>query len=107
MAKTWVVLAAAAIAAVGVAVKLLVAWFRYRGDRVITCPENRQPAGVRLEAGRAARTSLIGGAEFRLSDCSRWPEKSDCGRECLTQIAESPDGCLVRNILAEWYRGKS
>jgi hypothetical protein len=107
MAYTWVIFTAAAIVALGIAMKLLIAWYRFRGERVVTCPENHQPAGVRLETGRAARASLLGAPELRLSECSRWPEKSDCGRECLAQIAESPEACLVRNILAEWYRGKT
>jgi hypothetical protein len=107
MAYTWVFVAAAALVAAGIALKLLVAWYRFRGERVVTCPENRRPAGVQLEAGRAARTSLAGPPEFRLSDCSRWPEMDKCGRECLAQIAEAPEACLVRNILTEWYRGKS
>jgi hypothetical protein len=107
MAYTWVLLAAAAIIALGIIVKLLVSWYRFRGERVVTCPENCRPAGVRLDAGLAARANLVGPAEFRLSDCSRWPEKGDCGRECLAQIAEAPEACLVRNILVEWYRGKS
>jgi hypothetical protein len=107
MTYTWVVLAAAAIVGLVAAGKLLVSWYRFRGDRVITCPENQRPAGVSLSAGRAARTALLGKAEFRLSNCSRWPEKAGCGQECLAQIDESPAACLVRNILTEWYRGKS
>jgi hypothetical protein len=55
---------------------------------------------------RAALTSF-GSAQFRLSACSRWPERAGCGQECVSQIQESPEGCLVRNIVAEWYRGKS
>ena len=32
------------------------AWLKYRGQRVIMCPENHRPAGVVLDAGRAAAT---------------------------------------------------
>jgi len=78
-----------------------VRWLRLRGESVITCPENRRPAGVRTDSTRA----ILG--SFRICSCSRWPEKAGCGQECLSQIAEAPEGCLVRNILAEWYRGKS
>ena len=86
--------------------RLLGAWLKYRGPMVITCPENRRPAGVSVDAGHAAATALSGAPEFRLSDCSRWPERADCGRQCLQQIADSPDNCLVRNILVRWYAGK-
>lgn len=81
-------------------------WLRYRGDRLITCPENTRPAGVKVDAGHAAVSSLLHPAELRLSTCSRWPERAGCGQECLTQIAEAPEGCLVRNILTQWYTGK-
>jgi hypothetical protein len=43
---------------------------------------------------------------MRLSTCSRWPERAGCGQECLSQIAASPEDCLVRGILAKWYAGK-
>ena len=87
--------------------RLLGAWLKYRGRMVITCPENHRPAGVSVDAGHAAATGIGGHPEFRLSDCSRWPEKADCGRECLQQIAEAPENCLVRNILVRWHEGKN
>lgn len=106
MGKAWFVIGLAAGVAVFAAVRLLIAWFQYRGERLITCPENLRPAGVRLDARHAAVTSF-GTPDLRLSACSRWPERAGCGQECVSQIHESPAGCLVRNILAEWYRGKS
>ena len=81
-------------------------WFKYRGNRLITCPENRRPAGVRVNARHAAATSLGHHLELRLSSCSRWPEKAGCGQECLHQVEASPQDCLVRNILAKWFEGK-
>ena len=78
---------------------------REAGDRVITCPETRSTAVVRLDAGHAAWTDLQGEKNFRLEACSRWPERADCGQECLGQIECAPDGCLVRERLAAWYHG--
>ena len=89
------------------AVRLAGAWLRYRGARVITCPENLQPAGVRVDASHAAASALASAPDLRLSTCSRWPEKAGCGQECLRQIEASPEDCLVRNILVRWYEGKS
>jgi hypothetical protein len=86
--------------------RLASAWFRYRGDRLITCPENLRPAGVRVDARHAAASGLLHPAELRLSTCSRWPERAGCGQECLSQIEASPEGCLVRHILSQWYQGK-
>lgn|SRR5574340_123622 len=77
-------------------------YLRERGARVVTCPENHQYTAVSADAGHAA---LRG--ELRLESCSRWPERAACGRECLAELEAAPNGCLVRNILADWYRGKT
>jgi hypothetical protein len=77
---------------------------RDSGDRVITCPETRNTEVVRVDAGHAAWTDLRGEKELRLESCSRWPERADCGQECLAQIERAPDGCLVRERLEAWYR---
>jgi hypothetical protein len=86
--------------------RLARAWWKYRGRRVITCPENQKPAGVMVDARHAAATALGKSPELRLSSCSRWPERAGCGQECLSQIEASPGECLVRNILTKWYAGK-
>ena len=90
-----------------VAGRLLITWLRQRGARAIVCPENRQPAGVAVDAGHAALTGLLGAQQFRLSSCSRWPERAGCGQQCLSQIEASPEGCLVKKILVKWHEGKS
>ena len=95
-----------ALAAVAIG-RLVSAWLKYRGRRVITCPENRTPAGVLVDTRNAAATGLRKAPELRLSSCSRWPERAGCGQECLSQIAASPEDCLVRNILGKWYEGKN
>jgi hypothetical protein len=78
---------------------------RYRGDRIIACPETGRPEAVRLDARRAAVSSLVGPTKMRLEWCSRWPERRDCGQECLAQIEGAADGCLVRARLESWYSG--
>jgi hypothetical protein len=82
------------------------AYFRFRGKRLVTCPETRRAAAVDLDARQAARESLFGSPHFRLQDCSRWPERQGCGQECLSQIEQAPEGCLVRNVVTQWYEGK-
>jgi hypothetical protein len=89
----------------GVLFRAIRVWLRLRGRRLITCPENQRPAGVTINAGRAA-ARLAFTPEVRLSECSRWPEHRNCGQECLQQIALSPNGCLVRKILGDWYTGR-
>jgi hypothetical protein len=81
-------------------------FLKYSGQRVVTCPETRRPAAVRVGVGRAALKILAGPQRLRLSECSRWPERAGCGQECLSQIEAAPEGCLVRNIVARWYAGK-
>jgi len=81
-------------------------WWKYRGARVIVCPENQRPAGVAVDAGNAAAQMFAQAPHLRLSACSRWPEHSGCGQQCLSQVAEAPEDCLVRNILVRWYLGK-
>ena len=79
----------------------------YRGARVISCPENHGPAGVSLDSRHVAAHPFSGAPPLRLSSCSRWPGRAGCGQDCLRQIAASPEDCLVRNILLQWYAGKS
>ncbi len=80
-------------------------WLKIRGARVITCPETNAPAAVELDALRAGLLRFTR-PRLRLKECSRWPERQNCGQECLREIAVAPDDCLVRNILAHWYRDK-
>jgi hypothetical protein len=102
------VLAVAALAAVAFELKRASrAYLKFRGERIITCPENHQPAAVRVAAGKAALEATLHDPHLNLSECSRWPEKAGCGQECLSQIREDPAGCLVSNIVNHWYAGKS
>jgi len=84
----------------------IAAWLRYRGKYIITCPETEKPAAVDVNRGHAALTALYGETELRLADCSRWPDRQHCGQECLAQLAESHQQCMLRNVVASWYRGK-
>jgi hypothetical protein len=82
-------------------------YYRMRGTRVISCPENEQPAAVTVDARRAALTAAAGHERLRLDSCSRWPEKAGCGQECLKQIEAQPTDCLVRTQVDRWYADKS
>lgn len=80
---------------------------RYRGKRLVTCPETRRPAAVDMDVKHAALSAVIGPPDLRLKNCSRWPERRDCEQECLLQIELSPEDCKVRNILTGWYKDQS
>lgn len=78
-----------------------------RGKRLVTCPETGRSAAVELDAKQAVKESLWSTPVLRLSECSRWPERKGCGQTCLRQIELAPENCLVRNIIAHWYAGKT
>ena len=80
---------------------------KMRGARVISCPDNQQPAAVTVDARHAAFTAAGGHEHLRLDSCSRWPEKAGCGQECLTQIETQPMDCLVRTQVSRWYADKA
>ena len=86
--------------------RALRAYLKYRGTRLVTCPENHSPAAVEVDARYAAGKAAFEGLDLKLASCSRWPEGQDCGRVCLRQIEASPENCLVRNILTKWYNDK-
>jgi hypothetical protein len=103
----YLTVAAILVAAIYVVLKAAAgAYFRFRGTRLITCPETKRPAAVCVDAKHSAITAPFGKTDLRLSDCSRWPERRGCGQECLGQIALAPEECLVRTILIRWYRDK-
>jgi hypothetical protein len=83
------------------------ALFAYRGKRLVTCPETHAAAAVNVAAGEAALGAFLTEPTLRLKECSRWPERQDCGQECLQQIEADPGNCLVWNIVSKWYVGKS
>ena len=104
--NTWTFAGALVIFAVGFLVVsgFLRAWLRYRGKMVVTCPETAQPAAVDVDALHAAEwKAVMGREELRLSACSRWPERAGCGQDCLGQIEHSPESCLVKTIVTNWY----
>jgi hypothetical protein len=76
---------------------------RYRGVRLVECPQTGKPAAVHVNASKAALT-WTHDAKLRLHDCTRWPEHAGCGQDCLTQIESTPFGCRVRELIEVWYR---
>ena len=78
---------------------------KFSGTRVITCPENKEPAAVEVDALQAAFSSADE-IRLHLKECSRWPERENCGQECLRQIQQAPEDCLLRNTLVRWYAEK-
>ena len=103
----WVILALLVLGLGYLLFRALRSYFKLRGKRLVTCPENQKPAAVDLDAIHLARDAAFGTPQLRLSECSRWPERQGCGQECLKQIEAAPEGCLVRRIVTDWYAGKA
>jgi hypothetical protein len=80
---------------------------RFRGRRLVTCPESGKPAAVEVNATHLALSTAAVHPELHLATCSRWPERAGCGQECLHQIEAAPEDCLLRTILTRWYEDKA
>jgi hypothetical protein len=106
LAITMVVLALAAGLCLSRAVRGIRAYFKFRGQRLVTCPETQQAAAVAVGARKAALVAFLKAPRLRLVECSRWPERENCGQACLKQIEVDPEHCLVWNLVAQWYEGK-
>jgi len=65
-------------------------YFRFRGTRLVTCPETHKPAVVEVAARSMGMQAILGEPSLRLSSCSRWPMCRDCGQDCLKQIEDRP-----------------
>jgi hypothetical protein len=80
------------------------AYTRFRGRRVVVCPETRKYVAVEVDARHAAASAARGRApELVLRSCTRWPERAGCEQDCVGQIERAPADCLVRTMLDEWY----
>lgn len=79
----------------------------FRGRRIVTCPETRKDVYVKIDPTAAALPTAIGWPpDYRVSDCSRWPDRRYCGQRCVVQIAKDPDATLMRALESNWYAGK-
>jgi hypothetical protein len=80
-------------------------YYRNRGRQAAICPENGEPVNVEVDNKYAFWTAWRGQEHTRLQSCTRWPEKGDCGQECLAQLDPSPEN--VERLMLGWYRGKT
>ena len=86
MVLIYVVLGVLVLSFVPVTVLTVRAFLRYRGRRMVTCPENHASAAIELDNGHAAFTTATGQRELRVEKCGRWPEHAKCDQGCLAQI---------------------
>lgn len=61
-------------------------YFRFRGARLVTCPETHKPAVVEAAARSMGMQAIWDEPCLHLSECSRWPMREGCGQDCLRQL---------------------
>lgn len=71
------------------AIWIRVLYQRYSGSRLVSCPENHESAVVGIDTRHAAASGMHGHPDLRLCDCTRWPERANCGQPCLVQAVEA------------------
>jgi len=82
----------------------LQSYFQNRGRQSAICPENGEPVDIEVDRKYSFWTALRGQEHSRLQSCTRWPEKGDCGQECLAQVDPSPEN--VERLMLGWHKGK-
>jgi hypothetical protein len=100
----------AALVAVGVIYLIgpLRAWRRYRGERLVVCPETLAAAAVTIDTGHAALTAMVEGRpDVRLAACSRWAERGRCEEPCLSDVEAAGRAGTVEAIVDRWYRSQA
>lgn len=78
-------------------------YLRYRGKRIVTCPETLLPVGAEISAALAAGTWMTARPHLVVTACSRWPERAGCDQACASQVEAAPEETLVRSIVTRWY----
>lgn len=63
-------------------------FFRLRRRRRLNCPETGAKVEMGVDARWAAFTAAFGQPRLRVRSCSLWPERSGCGRGCLSRFEE-------------------
>jgi hypothetical protein len=66
------------------------AYLRFRGPRMVTCPETGGFAKVNVDAAKAAFSSISDGVELNVTSCDRWPANKECKQGCVDESAPAP-----------------
>lgn len=82
-------------------------FLRFRGTRLILCPENSRLAAVELASWQISVAGLLGKALPRVRNCSRWPARAGCDEACVKQIGQAPAATRIETIVTEWCHDQS
>jgi hypothetical protein len=61
------------------------AYRRFNYRKVVTCPNTRRLAEVKLNAFWAAFTAVFRRPALRVKSCTLWPEKKGCMEGCVKE----------------------
>lgn len=61
----------------------LAAFFYYRYPRLVRCPLAAEDAVIRVDARRAGLAAAVGAVALRVTSCTFWPDRLQCGQACL------------------------
>jgi hypothetical protein len=64
---------------------VLDAYRRFRNQKVVTCPDTRGLAEVRLDACWAAFTAIFGKPLLKVRHCTLWPHEKNCAERCVKE----------------------
>jgi len=96
-------LVVATVMVVFLLVAFIALYFRYRGKRIVMCPETEAPVALEINAPLAAGMWIVSEPRYLVTACSRWPERAGCDQACTLQVDAAPDTTRVHNIVAKWY----
>jgi hypothetical protein len=79
-------------------------YFKNRGRRPVTCPDDHKAAEVEIDRKFALQAAIHGKEQMRVQSCTHWPENGQCGQECLIQVEATPEN--IDRLLTKWFDGK-
>ncbi len=101
------IVAILAVPLLGAAVVLAVRGYRMSlGARLVRCPADGAMVRTEVSPWRAAFNSALGTEQDVIRACTHWPERGECGQECMHQIETSPTGCREEDLVARWRDGR-
>jgi hypothetical protein len=85
-------------------VSTLQTYFKNRGKRSVTCPDDQKSAEIEVDNSFALQSAMHGREHMRVRTCSHWPENVDCGEECLVQVEATPEN--IERLFLRWFDEK-
>ena len=79
-------------------------YFKNKGRRRVTCPDDHTRAEVEVDRKFALQAAMHGKDEMRVKSCTHWPGHGECGQQCLIQVEATPEN--IDRLFTQWFDGK-